>query len=496
MTLSMPARSFSFGPFTFLADQQRLQRNDVPVRLGSRALAILETLLEHAGELVSKQDLMSRVWPDTFVDESNLKVNVAALRKALDIDKGESSHIVNVSGRGYRFATAVSIRDSENSLEHRRRNSNLPASTKGIVGRHEIIKQVIEQLSFCPLVTIVGSGGVGKTAVATAVAETQLQIYRDGVCFVDFASLDDPASVPHAILVALRLSTSIENANDQLNAYLQDREILLVFDTCEHMLSSAAECAELIQSSCPMVRILATSREPLGAKGERLYRLPPLSVPPADTGLTADQIRAFPAIELFLKLASETLADLRVDDSQASTIAELCRELDGVPLAIELAAVRVRLLGFEGLPSVANDQFLQFRQGQRTSPRRHESLAAAYEWSFNLLPEKERSALVRLSTLNTPFDLGTAASVASGGAMSHAETIDCIARLVSKSLIERLAYGGSYFRIPALVRYYASKQSPSRGNCGESETSQEKFHNVNLCLVNASLAEPRFQKRP
>ena len=475
MTSGMAARSFSFGPFKFFAEQQRLVRDESSIRLGSRALAILSMLLEQAGELVSKQDLISRVWPDTFVDESNLKVNIAALRKALDENNGEVSHIANVSGRGYRFVAPVSVAESDNILQCRRKASNLPHSMRQIVGRDETVQQIIVQLSQCGFLTIVGSAGVGKTTVATAVAETLLQIYKDGVFFVNFACLEDSGSVPQAISTTLGLPVTTENTNEQLSAHLQNREILLVVDTCEHVACSAAECLELIQSFCPKVHILATSREPLGAKGERLYRLRPLAVPPAKPELTVDVVRAFPAIELFLKGVTETLGDLTIDDSEASAIGELCRQLDGIPLAIELAAVRVRLLGFEGLSSVANDHFLQFRQGLRTGPRRHESLAAAYEWSFDPLPENERSVLLRLSVLNGCFDLQTAISVASGGSMSTAETAACIASLVSKSLVERADSGASKFHLLHLVRYFASKKLRLLDDSGESETDEGQF---------------------
>ena len=475
-TIALPARSFSFGPFTLLSEQQRLLRANSPVHLGSRALAILSVLVEHAGELVSKHDLLSRVWPDTFVDESNLKVNVSALRKALDEDNSHFSHILTVNGRGYRFVTPVTVCESKSSLESRRRASNLPLLSRQIIGRSEAIERVIAQLLQCRFVTIVGSAGLGKSTVATAVAEKLLESYKDGVHFVDLSTLSDPHSVPHAISVALGLLVTMENAIEQLSSQLQNREILLFVDTCEHVLCSTAECLEVIQSRCPKVHILATSREPLGAKGERLYRLPPLAVPPANPELTADIIRSFPAVELFLTRATETLGDFRVDDGEALMIGELCRQLDGVPLALELAATRVRLLGFEGLPSVTNEYFLQFSQGQRTSPRRHESLATAYEWSFDLLPENERSAFLRLSSLNDSFGLETAVSVASGGSMGAAETTACIANLVSKSLIERMDHGASRFRLLTLVRYFASKKRLSCGGCEENQSEQRRFN--------------------
>jgi predicted ATPase/DNA-binding winged helix-turn-helix (wHTH) protein len=471
----MPARSFSFGQFKLLADEQRLLRNDLPVRLGSRALAILLLLLEHAGELVSKQDLLSRVWPDTFVDESNLKVNIAALRRALDESNNEISHIANVSGRGYRFVAPVSLSQADNTLQSRRKASNLPHSMKQIVGRDDTVQRIIAQLSDCGFLTIVGSAGVGKTAVAVVIAETLLQIYKDGVFFVDFACLEDPGGVPNAISTALGLPVTTQNATQQLCAHLQNREILLVVDSCEHVSCSATECLELIQSFCPNVDILATSREPLGGKRERLYRLPPLAVPAPGSDFTVDVVRAFPSVELFLRRSTENLSERTIDQSLAVTVGELCRELDGIPLAIELAAVRVRLLGFEGLSSMANDDFLQFRRSHHTDPPRHQSLAAAYEWCFDSLPENERSAFLRLSTLSGSFDLKTAVFVASGGTMNTAEATACIANLVSKSLVERLDHRESRFRLLHMIRYFASTKRTSSDEASEAEIDEGHF---------------------
>jgi predicted ATPase len=190
--------------------------------------------------------------------------------------------------------------------------------------------------------------------------------------------------------------------------------------------------------------------------------------------MTVDSIRGFSAVELFLRLGTETLADWTIDDSQALFIAELCRQLDGIPLAIELAAVRVRLLGFEGLASIANDHLLQFGQRQRTGPQRHHSLAAAYQWSFDLLTEHERSALLRLCTLEGSFDLETAVSVGSNGAMTTEETATSIANLVSQSLVEHLGQGASRFRLLNLVRYFASK-ALTRGDVDTGTADQRRF---------------------
>ena len=241
------------------------------------------------------------------------------------------------------------------------------------------------------------------------------------------------------------------------------------------MIDAAAAVVERIQSCCPHVHLLATSRESLRANGERVYRLPGLSVPPRGVRLTAEEVQTYPAVQLFIERTNETGSDDRVIDTEAMTIADLCRDLNGIPLAIELAAGCVRSLGFDGLPSVTTDQFLLLNQGMRTGPPRHQSLAAALDWSFDLLPENERFVLLRLSRLQECFDLETGIAAGSAGELSRTETIECIANLVSKSLVERPEDDGSNFRLLNFIRHYASQKLISNDKKGISQVRGENF---------------------
>jgi predicted ATPase len=359
--------------------------------------------------------------------------------------------------------------------EPAKHSCNLPSSSKRLIGRDEVIHQLAAQVDQHRLVTIVGSAGVGKTAVATALAEALAQRYEHGVCFADLGFLDDPGLVPHAIAAALGLKGAADNINERLMSYLMRKHILLLIDTCERVIDAVASFVEQTQCCCPQVHLLATSRETLRTNGERVYRLPGLSAPPGSVRLTAAEVRSYPAVRLFLERATETVDDHKITDSKVMMIADLCRELNGVPLAIELAAMRARSLGFDGLPPMATDHFLLFNQGRRTGPRRHQSLAAALDWSFDLLPENERFVLLRLSRLEGCFDLEMGIAAASDGVMGRVETTACIANLVSKSLIDRLEHGRSNFRLLDSIRCYASQKLLSNGKRGISEVHGENF---------------------
>ena len=463
------------------------------MRLGTRALDILAILVQRPGEVIDKQELISLVWPDTFVDESNLKVNIAGIRRALDEDGGYPSRIATVIGRGYRFIESVQSYGMNNWTGLAKHSSNLPTYSKRLIGRDKIVHQLVKQVADNRLITIVGSAGIGKTAVAIAVAETLAQRYESGVCFADLGVLEDPNLVAHAICAAIGLTGSAENINERLVTYLTNKEILLVIDTCERVIDAAAAVIERIQSGCRHVHVLATSRESLRANGERVYRLPGLSVPPRAVRLPAEEVQAYPAVQLFLERTNETGGDYTVTDTEAMTIADLCRDLNGIPLAIELAARGVRSLGFDGLPSVTTHQFLLFNHGLRTGPLRHQSLAAALDWSFNLLPDNERLALLRLSLLEDCFDLETGIAVASDGLVGRAETIECIANLVSKSLVERLEDDGSCFRLFDFIRHYASQKLIANDKKGIGKARGKYFESLSRRVPRTRNANRRLQ---
>jgi len=454
----MEVQCFSFGSFVLIPARQALLRRGTPVRLGARALEILTVLVQRPGAVIDKRELMSLVWSDTFVDDSNLKVHIAALRKALDEDDSQPSCIATVIGRGYRFVETVLDCAMNGSAKHLGHMNRLPNVSKRLFGREEVVRGLASQVEKNRLVTLVGSAGIGKTAVARAVAEILTRKYEHGTCFVDLCTLADPNHVPKAVAEALGLKCEMSDAVDRFTHRLGSAEMLMVLDTCDVAIDAVAALADLIHSSCPRVHILATSREILRAGEERVFRLPPLGTPPRDVGMTAAELKRYSAVQLFLDRAAEKPDDRGLTDAEAALVAALCTELDGVPLAIELVARRVRALGLVGLSPVFTDDLFSLDHGERTAPPRHRSLGAALEWSLESLPDNERLVLLRLCDIEGCFDLDEAIAAASDSAMGKAETAACIANLVSKSLVEREGYGKVNFRLLNSVRSYASRR--------------------------------------
>lgn len=449
-------RSFAFGPFTLVPERQLLLRTDAPVRIGGRALDILTALVEHPGELVGKRELMARVWPDTVVDESNLKVNVAALRRALgDGGPDDARYIATVTGRGYQFiATVTTSASPELALlptPATTRRHNLPTGTTRIVGRADAIEAIRRDFEVSRLVTIVGPGGIGKTTVAVAVAEQTLELFRDGVWLIDLALLKDPHLVPNAIAAAIGLTGNPASELTVLCESLRGRELLLVLDSCEHLIDAAAACADRILAEAAGVKILVTSRELLLVSGERVRRLSGLGTPPSSPQLDANEALTFPAVQLFVDRATDRLESFKLSDGDAPTVAEICRRLDGLALAIEFAATRIDAFGVTGLLNQLDNRF-RLLTGRRAGPERHRTLTATLDWSYGLLSEDEAALLRAVSVFAGVFDIEGAAAVAG---MSPAETSVALAQLAAKSLLATdLDAAGIAYRLLETTRTY------------------------------------------
>jgi predicted ATPase/DNA-binding winged helix-turn-helix (wHTH) protein len=431
------ARAILFGPFRLLAAKRLLLHADKPVRLGSRALDILIALVERAGELVSKDELMARVWPSTFVEPANLTVHIAALRRTLGDGRDGNRFLVNIPGRGYRFVALVTFaEDLQTSMPATaKREHNLPTRLTRLIGRTDVIDELAQRLSQRRLLTVAGPGGIGKTAVALAVAEQLIGAYERGVWLIDLASLSDPLLVPSAIASTLGLEVCPEHGFPGLISSLRSKQMLLVLDNCEHLIASAAEVAAKILRGAPNVQILATSREPLRAEGEHLYRLPPLASPPASPDITAGEALGFPAIELFVERAAASSGEFELDDAHAPAVADICRRLDGLPLAIEFAAARVGAIGVRGVAARMEDCLTLLAGGHRTTSPRQQTMRATLDWSYRLLTELEQSILRRLSVFAGGFTLEAAATVAADSNHSHREITDKVLELVAKSLV-------------------------------------------------------------
>jgi DNA-binding winged helix-turn-helix (wHTH) protein len=277
-------QQITFGPFLLLPAEQLLLESGKPVRVGSRALEIMAALVERAGDLVSKDELIQRVWPNTVVEETNLKVHIAALRRALGDGRDGNRYIVNIPGRGYRFVAAVSSPDAlvtAPATGTAARSRGLPASLTRIIGRSEAMQTTATLLSERRFVTLVGPGGIGKTTVALAVAAEAVS-YNDGRIFADLAPLTDPLLLPSSLASLLGIALYSDNPVSRLHSFLENKQILIILDSCEHILAAVATLAEALLKGAPRLHILATSREPLRAEGEVVRRLPPLDTPPAD----------------------------------------------------------------------------------------------------------------------------------------------------------------------------------------------------------------------
>src|SRR5205823_1731016 len=297
----MDEQAISFGPYRLLAAQRLLLEGDTPVRLGSRAFDTLAALVERAGEVVGKEELIARVWPQTFVEDANLKIQVSALRRALGDGHAGRRFIVTVPGRGYNFVAAVSLEEPPRaSLPPTIAPAgvhNLPLAVTRMIGRDESVTTLVSRLSRERLLTIVGPGGIGKTTLALAVAERMIGDYEDGVWLVDLAPLGDPRVVPSAVATVLGLEVRTDNPLPGLVAGLRDKRMLLLLDNCEHVIDAAASLAAAILGGARDVSILLTTREPLGIPGEHVYRVGPLSAPQHSARVTAAETAAFTAVQ-------------------------------------------------------------------------------------------------------------------------------------------------------------------------------------------------------
>ncbi len=453
----MNERAISFGPFRLVTERRLLLEGDKPVRLGSRAFDILAALVERAGEVVRKEELIARAWPQTFVEEANLKIQVSALRRALGDGQEGRRFVVTVPGRGYNFVAPVRIE------EHARApppdplagTHNLPLAITRMIGRDEAVAALVSRLPRQRLVTIVGPGGIGKTTLALAVAERMTADYHQGVWLVDLAPLGDSRLVPSAVATVLGRQVGTEDPLPALAAALRDERLLLLLDNCEHVIDEAARLVTAVLSTARGVSILATSREPLGVPGERQYRLGPLGIPQRSSGLTAAEAAIFPAVQLFVERATAVVDDFALTDANVSLIAEICRRLDGLPLAIEFAAPRVEALGVEGLAARLVDSLPLLTARSRATVPRHRTMRNALDWSYRLLRPDEQLFFRALGIFGGDFTAEAAAATAMDVA-NPVGAIDRLADLVAKSLVIADVGGVSpRFRLLDTIRAYA-----------------------------------------
>ena len=410
--------TIEFGRFKVVRHRRELLADGRPVELGGRAFDTLMALIDARGTVLSKDELMGRVWPDRVVEENNLAAQISGLRKVFGADR---RLIRTVAGRGYQFtgeirATAAAVPPSS-------RLTNLPEAVSELIGREAELEEVAALATEHRLVSLVGAGGIGKTRLGLEVARHLLPRFPDGVFVVELGPLSSPELVPATVASALGLTHVAGTASPEgVAGAVGTKKLLLVIDNCEHVIEAAAGMAEALLRASPGVSLLATSREPLRVSGEYVYRVPPLDVPAEDNQDTEDVFR-YGAVRLFVSRAHAAEPRYVAEGLVAAATAAICRRLDGIPLAIELAATRIAAFGVDGVAARLDDRFRLLTGGSRTALPRHQTMRATLDWSYELLSESERVVLRRLGVFVGAFTLDAASAVAASVDIPASEVV-------------------------------------------------------------------------
>jgi len=459
-------RNLQFGPFELSSKERLLRREGEVLPLGSRALDILIYLAGRPGEVISKQELIDHVWPDVTVEEGSIRVHVAAIRKALGDGQFGNRYIANIKGRGYSFVGNVVSRagGTESANARLRQQGRLPLRPTMMIGRETVVSEVSDKLRGERFVTLLGPGGIGKTTIALAVGRAVAEAFGGKVHFIDLESLTDPRHVAGAVATSLGLALKSKDPGLELVDLIRSQKLLIILDSCEHVIEAVALLAEQLYQETEQVHLLTTSRELLKVEGEHCCRVLPLDVPPDGPEQTAHAVLRYPAAQLFVRRVAARAGGVVLTDKEASFVAEMCRKLDGIPLAIELAAGQVAVLGIKNTVARLMSRLELLNLSHRTAVPRHRTLKATLDWSYDLLSDAERIVLRRIAPFVGHFTLEGARYVAGEQSSVDAEIFDAIAGLVEKSLIAtRIDEAQAQYRLLDTTRAYALEKLEEHG---------------------------------
>jgi predicted ATPase/DNA-binding winged helix-turn-helix (wHTH) protein len=462
---------YEIGPFRLDPDAEVLTHDGVPTPLGSRAVAVLAALVRRPNEHVPKSSIIDAAWPGLVVEESNLAVQISAIRRVLSRTPGGERWVETLARRGYRFVGPVSeLPGSGASIP-----TNLPRALTSFVGRERELAEIKGLLPTTRLLTLVGVGGIGKTRLAQQVAAEVIDAYRDGAWFVDLAPIAQPELVASAIAQVLGVRAGAgKPLVDALLSQLEGRQILIVLDNCEHALDTCARLAEAMLRGKGAVTILATSREPLQLAGEQSYPLSTLSLP--DPASSFDDVAGSEAVQLFVERARRHQPRFELTGALAPQVARLCIHLDGIPLALELAAARVPSLSIEQINERLHDRFKLLRAGERSALPRHQTLRATMDWSHELLTEDKREVLRRCAIFAGGFTLEAATEVAAIGSIDEAAVVELLSQLVARSLvIADTDSARARYRLLETTRAYALEKLDEAGETKEVKRRHARF---------------------
>ena len=451
------ARDFRFGSFLLRPRERQLLDDGRLVPLEPRAFDLLTTLVERAGELVTKDELLERIWPGRVVEDGNLHVHVSSLRKAL----GKNA-IATVAGHGYRFTTMVDDVPAQDAFPGGHAHK-LPQPLGSFVGREDDLLYLAGEFERARLITLSGIGGCGKTRLAIKLAERVAPSFPDGVFFVDLVPMAEPEHVARAVATALDVREEPDRPiAETLTRHCAGRRMLLVLDNCEHLVDACAMLAERLLSAASALCVLVTSRERLGVTGELVVAVRSLTMPPADAEQDMDALSGFESVRLFVERARQAAPEFVLAVGNASGVARICRRLDGIPLALELAAALVKLLTVEQICARLDDRFRLLTGGSRTVAR-HQTLVATLTSSYACLTPDEQRCFDRLSVFAGGWTLKAATAVA--GQVDEIEMLKLHARLVDKSLVhvDRTVPDGPRYGMLETVRQFARERLEASG---------------------------------
>ena len=447
---------YRFGAFELQPAERRLLSGGTPVHLGPHAFDLLVALVERSGHLVTKDELLARVWGKVVVEENTLQAHISVLRKLI----GQPA-IATVTGQGYRFTAAVTPIHPAPA----RRNHNLPHALTRFIGREREIAQVQQLLGTTRLLTLTGTGGCGKTRLAFEIGAQRVDAYADGVWLVELAAVNDAGLVGQTIAKALEINEQPgKSLPDTLCAAVAPREVLLILDNAEHLLDACAQIADVLLHRCARLAILCTSRERLGITGELTYRVPSLAVPDACRDPTPEQISECESVRLFVERAHLQDPHFALTAANAGAVSSICRRLDGIALAIELAAARVRSMSVDELGAGLDERFRLLTEGSRTALPRHRTLRSLIDWSYELLSESERMMLCRVSVFSGGWSLEAARQVCAFDRVAPDEAASVLTSLADKSLVwTEMRDAVTRFRLLETVRQYAHERLQRSG---------------------------------
>lgn len=487
---SSSAAGIIFGPFCVMPGKRLLLRDGEPVDIGGRALDLLVALAERPGRVISKRELLKRVWPDIIVEEGSLRFHMAGLRKILGDGENGDRYISTQVGVGYAFVAPITVSPREEgegaplaamAVAPVRTTSagNLPPRTP-LIGRDADARLLAGRLSEPKLFTIVGSGGVGKTSLAVEIGH---RLAADGnitARFVDLAQVEDEQLVPYALAGALGIAVQTDDPMFVLLAHIAERALLLIIDNCEHLVDAVSGIVEQVREHAPRVCVLATSREPLRARDEYVHWLGSLDFPFDSDGLPASELLMYPAVELFIRRATAANASLSMDEGDVRLVADMCRRLEGIALPIELAAVRASTHGVAATHALLGARFSLGWSGRRTALPRQQTLRATLDWSYGLLSSTERLTFDRLSSFVGPFSLDAASHVVADDKIDPVTAVMTLDALVAKGLVslDHLEQQGAY-RLLEMTRAYSKEKLLERG---DGEVRQTAFRHAAFYL--------------